>query len=152
MQRAALKRLNLRHALERGPLGALAAPETGFVWDAACGVWERLSLPDKVALYMAGWPFSKRRWLVLVTYSQGGRVEYGPVSTNWYGFGEHTRRSLTIVGLGYQIDTDGWCVMDDYQQLGKLFALLRRNGGLAPDGARHSRSADRWRATLVRLM
>ena len=152
MQRAARNRLGLRHALERGPLGALAAPETGFVWDAACGVWERLSLPDKVALYMAGWPFSKRRWLVLVTYSQGGRVEYGPVSTNRYGFAEHTRRSLTIVGLGHRIDTDGWYATDDYKQLGKLFALLRWHGGLAPNEATDSRSVDRWRATLVRLM
>ena len=146
------ERFFLCQALERGPLGALAAPETGFVWDAAREVWERLPFPDKLALYMASWPEGVPKWRVLIKYSQGSRVEYGPYSTNRYGFGEHTRKNYTLVGLGHTIDMDYWMVMDDYEQLGKLFTLLKRHGGLESDEASHCRSVERWRARLVRLL
>lgn len=147
------KRFALRHALERGPLGGLAAPETGFVWDAAREVWGWLDLNDKVALYLASWPFDKRRtWRVLTKYVQGKRVEYGPYSTNEFGFGSHTHKGLTLVGFGYTVDLDYWLVMDDYEQLGKLFRLLKRYGGLEGDEARHSKSVNDWRAALVRLL
>ena len=146
------KRFALRHALERGPLGGLAAPETGFVWDAAREVWGWLDLNDKVALYLASWPFDKLRWRLLTKYVQGRRVEYGPFRTNEFGFGSHTHKGLTLVGFGYTVDLDYWLVMDDYEQLGKLFRLLKRYGGLKGDEARHSKSVNDWRAALVRLL
>jgi hypothetical protein len=143
---------NLRSVLERGPLGALSVPETGFVWDAASEVWQRLSLADKVALYMAAWPFSKHRWHLLAIYSQGGRFEYGPMSTNTFGFGEHTSKRLAIVGLGFVTDTCSWQALPDYEQLAKLFALLQRNGEISREKSPGSRSVDAWRRALVNAL
>ena len=151
MPSAARDRFMLRDVLERGPLGALSTPETGFVWDAALAVWEQLDMRDRMRLYMASWPFVKKgRWRVLYEYHQGKRTEYGLYSS--YGFGTHTRRTLLLVGLGHVVHTNEWCTRDDYDRLGKLFALLKRHGGLKLGEIHGSKSLERWRGELVRLL
>lgn len=146
------QRFRLHDALERGPLGALAAPETGFVFDAARAVWDRLRLPDKVALYIASWPHAPPQWTLLVKYTQGRRVEYGPFTKNEFGFGEHLHKSYVLAGLGLTIDLDSWIVTEDYEQLNKLFTLLKRYKGLEGSWARHACSVEAWRGFLIRLL
>ena len=151
MPRPERDRFRLRCALERGPLGGISTPETGFVWDVVRIVWDLLTTADKLSLFLASWPHTRERWTILLKFTQGKRVEYGLPGA--YAFGGCSATTLTCVGLGHVIDLDYWLVLDDTENLGKLFRLLKKYGGLPDKEAVHgSKTVGSWRGELIRIL
>lgn len=145
---------DVRTELERGPLGALRYPETGFVQDVANLVFEKLDLTSRVALFLASHP--KARRIALRKYHQGKRTEYGLLGG--YGFGTHTREEIVLVDLGRVValsrNFNQYQAENDRDQLGKLFALLAAKLGKQAfhDAFKSSKSLEEWRGLLIRLL
>jgi hypothetical protein len=146
---------DVRTELERGPLGALRYPETGFVQDVANLVFEMLDLRSRVSLLLASHP--KTRRLALREYHQGKRVEYGLLNCG-YGFGTHTDEAIVLIVLGRVITVSRrflqYQAENDRDQLGKLFALLAAKLGKEAfySTFKGSKSLEDWRGLLVRLL
>ena len=137
---------DLRAELARGPLGGLSSPESGFNFDCADEVWARLDPTSRVALFLAGWPASRR--VALRKHVQGARAEYGFV--DGFAFGECVRSETWIFVRGRALCLeDARCAGADDERVLKLFSLLRKHVPRLREEHPHSKSLHRWRALLV---